>query len=286
MKTIVVTGANGQLGKKIKDLSVQYPEFNFIFTDLDDLDISSAENTEAFFEKTTPYCVINCAAYTQVDKAEEESELAYAVNTDGPENLAKACARHNAELIHVSTDYVFGNSKQNHPFDENDPTAADSVYGKSKAAGEKKLQAFKRTRIVRTAWLYSEYGNNFLKTMLRLGNERKELKVVCDQISSPTYAGDLADALLRLAQQPSLPNAECEILHYANEGVCSWYDFAFEIFRLSGINCRLIPIKTEAYPTPAKRPSYSVLDKTKIKKKYQIKIPDYRESLYLCVNLL
>lgn len=286
MKSIIVTGANGQLGRKIRDLSDQYPDFNFVFTDLSELDISNTEKLKAFFEKTKPHCVINCAAYTQVDKAEEEPELAYSVNADGPENLAQACSRHNAELIHVSTDYVFGNSKQNHPFGEDDPTAADSVYGKSKVAGEEKLQAFKRTRIVRTAWLYSEYGNNFLKTMLRLGSERKELKVVADQISTPTYAGDLANTLLRLAQQSSSPNADCEILHYTNEGVCSWYDFAYEIFRQSEINCRLEPIKSEEYPTPAKRPPYSVLDKSKIKKKYQIKVPDYRESLYICLNLL
>jgi len=286
MKTIIITGANGQLGRKIKDLSVNYTEFNYIFTDYKELDITKEQNVNDFFKKTKPHCVINCAAYTQVDKAEEDTELAYAVNADGPENLAQACTTHNAELIHVSTDYVFGNSKQNHPFGEDDPTAPNSVYGKSKDAGEKKLKAFKRTRIVRTAWLYSEHGNNFLKTMLRLGNERDELKVVYDQISTPTYAGDLADALLRLAQQPSRPNAECEILHYTNEGVCSWYDFAYEIFRQTEINCQLKPITSEAYPTPAKRPPYSVLDKSKIKEKYQIKIPDYRESLYICLNLL
>lgn len=285
-KKILITGADGQLGKKIKDLSPEYSDFNFIYTDQHELDITNTSDTRSYIKNNKPDIIINCAAYTQVDKAESEPDSAKAVNTRGPENLVKACSEINAEFIHVSTDYVFGNAKQNRPFKPDDPVSPASVYGQTKVEGEKALKDFKKVRIIRTAWLYSEYGNNFLKTMLRLGKERRELNVVYDQISSPTYAGDLASALLQLAQTESSPESPCEILHYTNEGVCSWYDFAYEIFRQSEINCRLNPIATDKFPTPAKRPPYSVLDKTAVKEKYKISIPDYRESLAVCLKKL
>lgn len=284
MQTILITGADGQLGKKIHNFAKEYPEFNFIFSDLKDLDITNASEAASFFDVHKPDIVINCAAYTAVDKAESDEATAKAVNATGSKVLAENCEKHNSKLYHISTDYVFGSSAQNTPFSENDTPSPNSVYGRTKLEGEQFLQGCKNVRIFRTAWLYSEYGHNFLKTMLRLGRERDEINVVFDQVSTPTYAGDLAKALLDIAGQDNEKDFDCDILHYSNEGVCSWYDFAREIFEQKKINCRVNPIRTKQYPTPAKRPPYSVLDKEKIKRQFGISIPYYKESLYLCLE--
>ncbi len=283
---ILITGNKGQLGRKIKDRANKFPKFQFLYTDAEELDITNPKAVEDFFNIHKPQLVINCAAYTAVDKAETDEEKAKAVNTTAPAILAQNCAMHNAKLYHISTDYVFGGSEQNTPFTEDTPTAPTSVYGKTKEAGEKKIVKYKNIRIFRTAWLYSEYGNNFVKTMLRLSKDHKELNVVFDQISTPTYAGDLADALLNVALQDTETNFDCDILHYTNEGVCSWYDFTKEIFNIKNINCKVNPIRSYQYPTPAKRPVYSVLDKSKIKEKFNISIPYYKTSLEYCMNKL
>ena len=288
MKTILVTGSNGQLGRKIKDNAQEYTDYNFIYTDVEELDITNRNDVFDFFTKNKIDFVINCAAYTQVDKAEQEPVKVSKINTDGPENLAIVCQKNSALQVHISTDYVFGNSSQNTPFTEKDPIKPNSIYGKTKAEAEERLKKYNDTIIIRTAWLYSEYGNNFLKTMIRFGNQKEKLSVVYDQISTPTYAGDLAKAILIIIQKrdSAIRNQQFEILHYTNTGICSWYDFAYEIFKHENINCKLNAIRSVEYPTPAKRPPYSVLDKSKIQRKYHLEIPDYRKSLYFCLRKL
>ena len=267
---------------------MDYSEYKFLYTDVEELDITKKETVLDFFSLNKIDFVINCAAYTQVDKAEEDIERATKINADGPENLAFACKKYSSFLIHISTDYVFGSSIQNTPLKEEDPIKPNSVYGKTKADGEERLKKFINTIIIRTAWLYSEYGNNFLKTMLKFGNQKEELSVVYDQISTPTYAGDLAKAILKIIKEKDIGERDqpLEILHYTNTGVCSWYDFAYEIFKHENINCKLNAIRSIKYPTPAQRPPYSVLDKSEITEKYKLKIPDYRESLYFCLQRL
>lgn len=256
MKQVLVTGANGQLGNSIKRISLNFKELKFVFTDVADLDITNSEEVNIFFESNAlDYC-INCAAYTAVDKAEEEVEKAYLINATAVKNLAEACQKTGVVLIHISTDFVFDGTKST-PYTEEDTPNPLSVYGKSKLKGEEYVQEIcDRHFIVRTSWLYSEYGNNFVKTMLRLAETGKQISVVNDQIGSPTYAGDLAEFSLKVISSESTAYG---LYHYSNSGAISWYDFAVEIFRQFGKEIDVQPIKTKDYPTAAKRPKVSVL---------------------------
>ena len=280
---IVVTGANGQLGRSIRRLSVEHRELDFVFTDIDSLDIGNRDAVLAFAETHPVDFIVNCAAYTAVDKAEEEEEQCRRINTDAVAYLGEAAQHIGARILHVSTDYVFGGDSYM-PYQENDPVSPTSVYGRTKLAGENALSAVcPDAIIVRTAWLYSEYGHNFMKTMLRLGAERPEIRVVNDQIGSPTYAGDLAEAILSLLEKERQGEQNSGIYHYTNEGVCSWYDFAHSIIRIAGLPAKVIPIPTREYPTAAKRPAYSVLSKEKIKREYHWVIPHWEDSLRKCL---
>ena len=277
MMNVLVTGSNGQLASCIKDLSKQHEGLHFIYTDYQELDICNLNDVGAFF-KTNPridYC-INCAAYTAVDKAETEVDKAYEINATGAKNLALVCNAHAVILIHVSTDFVFEGNKTE-PYTETDIAKSISVYGASKLKGEVEIQKIhKKHFIIRTSWLYSEHGNNFMKTMLRLAETRDEISVVSDQIGTPTYAGDLAQVILNIV---SSKNTNFGLYHYSNEGVVSWYDFAKAIFEVSNLKIKVNAIKTKAYPTPAKRPVYSVIDKTKVKSVLGIEILNWQDSL-------
>ncbi len=285
---ILVTGAYGQLGNELKMLSAEYPEWQFLFTDADTLDITDAFTVQSFFDRNKPDFVINCAAYTAVDKAENDVETAEKVNALAPELLAKATAETGAKLIHISTDYVFDGTSHL-PYSESDAINPVSVYGKTKLDGEERtLAANQQTMIIRTSWLYSSFGNNFVKTMLRLGRERGLLNVVFDQVGTPTYAADLASVILFI-----IAGAEAKpedfvpgVYHYSNEGVASWYDFAKTIFELSEMNVRVNPVRSDLFPTAAKRPAFSVLDKTKIKTTFCAEIPYWKDSLEICLGKL
>lgn len=273
---ILVTGANGQLGQSIQSISENYPELNFVFCSSQELDITSLDNCRLVFSKHKPNYCINAAAYTAVDRAENEPEKAHIINTVGAENLAKVCKECDTVLIHISTDFVFDGSKTT-PYDEEDFPNPTGVYGQTKLDGEKEIQAvFENYYIIRTAWVYSQFGNNFMKTMLRLATERDSLSVVNDQIGTPTNAVDLAKALVKIIQSN---NVEYGIYHYSNEGQCSWFEFAKKIFDMNNISVNLQPIPTSSYPTAAKRPSYSVLDKSKIKRVFGIQINNWEDSL-------
>ena len=288
MRKILVTGANGQLGSEIKALKEQYASFEFIFTDVEDLDITDPDALAVYLDERKPAYIINCAAYTAVDKAETDLELARKINRVAPKLLAEACNARGLKLIHVSTDYVF-NGMAHMPYTEEAPTSPDSAYGLTKLEGEQEIEAVcEESVIIRTSWLYSAYGNNFVKTMLRLGKERDELGVIFDQIGTPTYACDLADVILTIVSKIEAGESKDTwgIYHYSNEGVCSWYDFAYEIFRQEGIVCRVKPIGTVDYPTPAKRPHYSVMNKKKIKSTFDINIHHWTESLKDCLKKL
>lgn len=285
--TILITGASGQLGQELQHLAAQFSDFIFHFVSRADLDITDGELVQNLFHLQAFDFCINCAAYTAVDKAESEPELAYQINVEGVEHLARACQSIGATLIHFSTDYVYHN-QQNTPFKEGDPTNPQSVYAKTKLAGEEAATAAcTDTMIFRTSWVYSGFGHNFVKTMLRLGKERPELRVVFDQIGTPTYARDLAHAVLQIIQKVTNGEVEREALrgvfHYSNEGVTSWYDFAMAIFELEDMNCKVKPIETKDFPTPAARPPFSVLNKAKTKETFGIEIPPWRESLKVCL---
>ena len=290
MPNILVTGSKGQLGQELCFLSTQFPLFEFTYVDIEELDITNAEAVQSFFD-TKPYqYLISCAAYTAVDKAESNASIAQKVNVEGPRNLALACRKHGTTMLHLSTDYVYHN-QQNTPFREDDETCPQSVYAQTKLEGDQVvLQELEQAAIIRTSWVYSAFGHNFVKTMIRLGTERKQLGIVFDQIGTPTYARDLAQALLQIIVR--LENGEVSkdqlhgIYHYSNEGVCSWYDFALAIFELEGISCNTLPIETSAYPTPAKRPPFSVLNKAKIKKAFNLEIPHWRDALKRMLNEL
>lgn len=284
MFNILVTGVNGQLGSEIKELSSNYP-YTFYFTCKDDLDITNEKAIEEFIIKNHITAIINCAAYTAVDKAESEIELADKINHQAVFYLAAIAKEKKIKLIHVSTDYVFDGTNYK-PYIETDNTNPQSVYGQTKLDGEKVLQMINPTNsiIIRTSWVYSDYGNNFVKTMLRLGRERESLGVIYDQIGSPTYAKDLAKAILDIL--PKVNNTQTEIYNYSNEGVCSWYDFAKEIMNLAKLSCKINPIETSQYPTPVKRPHYSLLNKSKIKNDYNIDIPYWKDSLEHCSQKL
>ena len=282
MPNILVTGANGQLGSEIKELSDNQRN-NYFFTDRNELDITRKEAIENFCIENNIDVIINCAAYTAVDKAEEDEVTADEINHLAVKYLAQISKAKNIKLIHISTDYVF-DGKNFKPYDETDETNANSIYGQTKLDGEKALQKInpEKSIIIRTSWVYSAFGNNFVKTMLRLGKERNELGVIFDQVGTPTYAKDLAKTILESI--PQLHNKNVEIYNYSNEGVCSWYDFAKAIFEISGIQCEVTPIETVEYPTPAARPYYSLLNKSKIKKEYNITIPYWRDSLKECLE--
>nr|WP_320000686.1 dTDP-4-dehydrorhamnose reductase [uncultured Draconibacterium sp.] len=280
---ILITGAYGQLGNELNVLSKNYPNWEFIFTDVDSLDITDEDQVKGYFADNNFKLVINCAAYTAVDKAESDFETAQKVNARAPKLLAKYSKAVGAKFIHVSTDYVFAGDAHL-PYQETDAVAPNGAYGKTKLEGELNCQAENsETVIIRTAWLYSTFGNNFVKTMLRLGKERGELGVVFDQVGSPTNAADLAAAILKVAESEEFVPG---IYHYSNEGVASWYDFALAIFELSGVNCKVKPVLSENFPTPAKRPAYSVLNKAKIKGTYNLEVPYWRDSLKICIKHL
>jgi len=285
---VLVTGSKGQLGNEIQFLSPAWNGFEFHFHDIDSLDITNLTALESAFENFRPFAVINCAAYTAVDKAESEPDKAFLINADAVGNLAQCAEKHDSWIIHVSTDYVFDGT-QHIPYRETDYTNPLSVYGKSKLAGERLLSDLEKMIIVRTSWLYSIFGQNIVKTIRRLASERDTIGFVCDQIGSPTYAADLAGALLVILQRLSGEPDNIDlagIYHYANEGACSWYDFACTTVELSRFPCRVRPIETHEYPTPAKRPPFSVLNKSKIKTTFGLEIPWWKDSLGKAINLM
>lgn len=282
---VLVTGANGQLGQSIQFIANQYPNVQFIYTDYQELDITNFESCHTVFAKYKPQFCINTAAYTAVDKAESEAEKAHLINAIGPEILAKVCKEYDTILLHISTDFIFdGTSTQ--PYLETDIPNPQSVYGKTKLDGELAVQKnWEKHYIIRTSWVYSQFANNFMKTMLRLASERDSLSVVNDQIGTPTYAVDLAETLVTIIQSSIIHHpSSFGIYNFSNEGQCSWYDFAAAIFHQKGISIDLQPIPTSAYPTPAKRPAFSVLDKTKIKNTFNIEIKEWQTSLSECLN--
>jgi len=293
---ILVSGKNGQLGKELQKLAISNQNFQFVFFDRDELNIADEQSLKNTFEKFSPSYFINCAAYTAVDKAETERELAYKINAEAVGNIARQCTQFNTKLIHISTDYVF-DGKANQPYKEDDATNPVNYYGYTKLSGEElAIKNNSDTIIIRTSWVYSEYGNNFVKTMLRLMNERKEINVVNDQLGSPTYAKDLAEVIVEIINRDSTVN-ETEnsklktqnfqgIYHFSNDGIISWYDFAVAIKEIKQLDCIINPIPTSAYPTPAKRPAYSGLDKTKIVNTFNIELKNWKESLEECLALL
>jgi dTDP-4-dehydrorhamnose reductase len=289
LKRILLTGSAGQLGQSIKTIAAGYHNYEFVFANRQQLNLSNETSIDDFFKDQTFDIIINCAAYTSVDKAETEPELASQINHLAVQRLADIAKQHTAKLIHVSTDYVFS-GKQYRPYVETDEATPHGVYGKTKLYGEQAIQQTLKTNavIIRTSWVYSEYGNNFVKTLLKLGQERNSLNVVSDQVGTPTYAKDLAKGIMSIVQSQIFNQIDFEtnIVHYSNEGVCSWYDFTKAIFEITDIQCQVSPIETKDYPTPAKRPHYSVLNKAKIKQKYFLTIPYWKDSLKQCLAAL
>ena len=284
MKTVLVTGANGQLGNSIQIRANQYPDYHFLFTDVDSLDICDKEAVLRYAHENEVSYILNCAAYTAVDKAESNEALCQRINCDAVRNLGEAAEAVGAKVIHISTDYVFDGSNCR-PYVETDATCPVSVYGRTKLAGEQALQqACPNSVIIRTAWLYSEFGNNFMKTVLRLGKEHDVLRFIFDQIGTPTYAGDLAKAMLTVMEAAEKDQFVPGIYHFSDEGVCSWYDFTVKILQIAGMQNVVIPIETKDYPTPATRPHYSVLNKGKIKQTYGLVIPHWEKSLAYCMS--
>ena len=284
MQTILITGSHGQLGNEMQQATVRFPQFNYIYTDVEELDICDKAALDAFVKAHAVNIIVNCAAYTAVDKAEDDVELCYKINSEAVRNIGEVATTNNLKVIQVSTDYVFDGT--NHvPYTEDEPVCPETVYGKSKLAGEQALmETCEKTVIIRTSWLYSSFGNNFVKTMLKLGNERNSLNVIFDQIGTPTYAADLADAILKIISHETFVPG---IYHYSNEGVCSWYDFTKTIHRIAGITtCEVRPIETKDYAARTPRPHYSVLNKAKIKTTYGITIPHWEESLEQCLKIL
>lgn len=287
MNNILVTGADGQLGSEIREL-IQSSELNienhdFYFTTINELDITNHQEVKDFIINNHINVIINCAAYTAVDKAETDEKTADRINHLASENLAKLAKEFEIKLIHISTDYVFEGTNFK-PYTETDVADPDSVYGKTKLDGEKAVLKYnlKNSVIIRTSWVYSFFGNNFLKTMLRLGKEKDSLGVVFDQTGTPTYAKDLAKTIITII--PKIQNSYLEIYHYSNEGVSSWYDFAKEIMKMSKLDCKINPVETKDYPTVAKRPHYSVLNKSKIKKDFNVEIPYWKDGLDDCLK--
>ncbi|MCT7487181.1 dTDP-4-dehydrorhamnose reductase [Aliarcobacter cryaerophilus] len=281
---ILVTGSNGQVGSEIKELSSNY-NYNFFFTTRDDIDITSKDSIKEFCQTNSINVIINCAAYTAVDKAQSDIENADLVNRKAVKKLSIVAKELNIKLIHISTDYVF-DGKNFKPYVEEFQTNPQSIYGKTKLDGENEIRDINplNSIIIRTSWVYSYYGNNFVKTMLRLGKEKEELGVIFDQVGTPTYAKDLAITILNII--PQIENHKVEIYNYSNEGVLSWYDFAKEIMKMAKLNCKINPIETYQYPTPAKRPHFSLLNKSKIKSKFNLEIPYWKDGLDDCLKRL
>ena len=281
---ILVTGSNGQVGSEIKELASNY-NYNFFFTTRDDIDITSKDSIKEFCQTNSINVIINCAAYTAVDKAQSDIENADLVNRKAVKKLSIVAKELNIKLIHISTDYVF-DGKNFKPYVEEFQTNPQSIYGKTKLDGENELLDINplNSIIIRTSWVYSYYGNNFVKTMLRLGKEKEELGVIFDQVGTPTYAKDLAITILNIV--PQIENSKVEIYNYSNEGVLSWYDFAKEIMKMAKLNCKINPIETYQYPTPAKRPHFSLLNKSKIKSKFNLEIPYWKDGLDDCLKRL
>ena len=285
MHRILVTGSNGQLGSEIRELTKNDGTNVYFYTDVSELDITDKSAVNKFIENQQIDIVVNCAAYTQVDKAEEEEKTAFLINATAPGNLAVACKKYDATLFHISTDYVFDGSN-NVPYIETESTSPLGVYGRSKLEGEEFIQQSGcNYLIIRTSWLYSSFGNNFVKTIARLSSEKDELKVVFDQIGTPTYARDLATVIFAIIQNDQFKDRK-GVYHYSNEGVCSWYDFAKAINDLFGNNCNIIPCHSDEFPAKVPRPHYSVLDKTNIKNDFSIEIGYWKDSLCKCVELL
>ncbi|MEE0882783.1 MAG: dTDP-4-dehydrorhamnose reductase [Bacteroidales bacterium] len=283
MKNVLVTGAEGQLGSSLKTIAGNFPQYNFIYTDKDNLDICNEQELKAFFENNSIYCVLHFAAYTAVDKAEDEESLAEKINSEASLNIAKICAKHKARLVYISTDYVF-DGKDCKPHSPQESTNPLSVYGKTKLKGEENcLKNNPLTFVIRTSWLYSEFKSNFVKTMINLSQTKEELNVIYDQIGSPTYARDLAEFSIRAIEHINTNR----ILHFSNQGVCSWYDFARKAIELWGEKqIRINPILTSQYHTKATRPKFSVFDKSESEKLLDIKIPHWEESLKECIKEL
>ena len=286
MPKILVTGSNGQLAKEVKVVSSGYPQYQFLFTTKEELPVENTEAVKSFFGKNKiDYC-INCAAYTAVDKAESEKEKAFLINADAVGELGNICRQHQSKLIHISTDYVYDGSLHQ-PLKEVNAVGPVNIYGESKLKGEQlALEKNTSTLIIRTSWVYSSFGNNFVKTMLRLFKEKNEINVINDQLGSPTYAADLAGIIMKFVERTEQGKSFSGIVNYSNSGVTSWYEFAEEIKLLINSNCQINPIPTSSYPTPAKRPLYSVLNTSKIKDLLQIEIPSWKESLKKCIGIL
>lgn len=282
---ILVTGANGQLGKELRDLVLSYPQFEFVFLSREDMPIHHFELVRNFFNALKPHYCINCAAYTAVDRAESEQELAYQINGESVGVLAAVCKTHHCKFIHISTDYVF-NGEGTYPYTENFPTDPVNTYGASKLEGEKQaMQLNPGCIIIRTSWVYSSYGKNFVRTMMRLMREKDQVSVINDQLGSPTYAADLAEAILQIVAACQLKTERWVpgIYNFSNEAIITWYEFALAIKENINSVCEIKPITTSEYPTPAKRPAYSVLDKTKIQTTFGIQLKDWKESLAVCI---
>jgi len=285
MKHVLVTGGRGQLGSNLRRIADNFSDYRFSFIDVDDLDLTKVRDTKDFFNRSKPEYIINCAAFTAVDQAEKQADIAFRINSDIPQLLGEIALNNKIRMLHISTDYVY-DGRLSVPHREEEEPAPLSVYARSKYAGEKALHDNKMVIIVRTSWLYSEFGNNFLISMLRLGRERKELGVVFDQTGTPTYAGDLAGTLMRIISYSEKEAYLPGVYNYSNEGVCSWYDFALEIMKQGRIKCYVRPIRTGEYLLPAQRPEYSVMDKTKIKRTFDIQIPYWKDSLVNALNNL
>lgn len=283
MSNILVTGANGQLGTEIKQISEQHTQYQFFFTNTATLNITNFKQVHSYCSKNNINIILNCAAYTNVEQAEENIENCFAVNHLGTENLSKISKELHIQLIHISTDYVF-NGSNTAPYLETDSTNPLNVYGASKLKGEESMLTInpKNSIIIRTSWVYSSYGNNFVKSMLKLSETRTELRIVADQFGTPTYAADLAKTMLKIL--PKIQNSGVEIYHYSNQGTCSWCEFAKEMFHQTKKEVKVLPISTDQYPTKAKRPLFSILDKSKIKNTFGIEIPHWKQSLTECLN--
>ncbi len=287
MAIILITGANGQLGNELKVVSKNFYGYDFIFTDIDSLDITSHDQTTGFIKKSRPDWIINCASYNLVDKAESEPDQALLINGIAVKNITEVISGSECRFIHISSDYVY-DGKSNVPYNEQISPNPLSAYGKSKLAGEKYALLHQGSMIIRTSWLYSSFGNNFVKTILRNAAEKESLKVVFDQTGTPTYAADLAEAIMSIVSgvirnQMAMNSG---IYNYSNEGVCTWYDFACEIIKEAGLPCKVSPVLSKEYDQTAQRPSYSVMDKSKIKENYGLTIPHWRTSLLKCIKLL
>lgn len=283
--SILVTGGNGQLGNEFKQLAEE-SAYKFVFCDIEEMDLSNKDSILKFLNENPVDFIISAGAYTNVDGAENDEELAKLVNGIAPGIIAEFCRKNSTRVIHISTDYVF-DGEFSKPINEDAVPNPKSVYGETKLLGEQAIeQSLDNYYIIRTSWVYSSFGKNFVKTMLRLGAEKEQLNVVCDQIGTPTYAKDLAEVIMRLIEGINSGNDKPGIYHYSNEGICSWYDFAFEIMRQSGLDCQVIPVNSDQFPTVADRPNFSVLDKSKIKQSLNIEIPHWRSSLEVALKLM